>query len=116
MTILEDEVPNIPGRSDEFNSLIKDCLTKDRIGRPVIEEVLQHRFLEGAENCMEKFLVDMQEYKLDQKTGTLSEDDEEEDLSSDGERSNTQKSGSESGQKLRKTFTTGKLGSESVVV
>ena len=45
-----EEVVEVEGRSEEFNQLMKMCLLRDPIERPDIESVLNHEYLQGAEN------------------------------------------------------------------
>ena len=48
--IVVQEVPEVEGRSAQFNDLIKKCLEKDRSKRPKIEQLLNHPFFKGVES------------------------------------------------------------------
>ena len=58
--ILEQEITRIEGRSDEFNDLMISCMSKNPNERPTIDQILEHRFLEGASEMRENWLEDYQ--------------------------------------------------------
>lgn len=59
--ILTMDVPRIPEKwSDTFDDFVHQCMTRDRLERPTIEQVLQHEFFQGmdVEACKRQWIED----------------------------------------------------------
>ena len=57
MKIVRNEPPPINNRfSNDFREFVKLCLTKDPAKRPSAKELLEHKFMQKANNYKEDFV------------------------------------------------------------
>ena len=54
--------------SSDFQDFLKRCLNKDENLRQTASQLLEHEFLQGAEDYKKEFIAHIEKYKTTEKT------------------------------------------------